>query len=467
MRYREKDINIPDWISEHTYYAGKDSSRTYISNEKQHTFLQLDGVSSDFWYNLLHSDSFEDFIVWVKSKNLMDFADDFIDELSGYGLVLLNNSESKKNEIAIKEYLNDDSENSNFVAERNKWLVENNFLANVFFELTYRCNLRCVHCYNPKDMSNIEIPFDKVKEIIDDAYDLGCFSVTLSGGESTLHSKFADIVEYIRSKRMSLEIFTNGQLLAKDSDLYKSICSCFPYRVGLSLYSTDGYEHEMVTNTVGSFDNTMSVIKKLRNDNINVQIKNFLLNINCDGCFGVKKLAEKIGASVVPDLSLIPTIEGNKKTFQYVVDEKALFRLYTDPQSPLYIGLDTITYDVEKSKDLSLCLGGFTSLCITPTLDVNVCVSMPRPVGNINEASLKEIWNGAIHKDMSSKLYEWQKLTKSDLKECYTKDYCKFCNYCAGMGYLENGFLEKSDILCIQARTKQRAYNSIKQKENK
>ena len=54
------------------------------------------------------------------------------------------------------------------------------------------------------------------------------------------------------------------------------------------------------------------------------------------------------------------------------------------------------------------------------------------------------------------------KVTFKDLKECYKEDYCKFCAYCPGMGMLENGFLKKSDVLCNQAKAKQKAYEHNK-----
>ena len=92
-------------------------------------------------------------------------------------------------------------------------------MCSLFLELTYRCNLKCVHCYNPKNMSNVEIPFEKLKEIIDDAYNLGCVTIIISGGESTTYSHFIELVKYIRSKKISLEIFTNGQILSENENL--------------------------------------------------------------------------------------------------------------------------------------------------------------------------------------------------------------------------------------------------------
>ena len=345
-----------------------------------------------------------------------------------------------------------------------KWCFRNGYLFSLFVELTYGCNLKCVHCYNPKHISSVQIDVNKMKEVIDQARELGVFHITFSGGECTLHKNFIEIVEYARSKRMSVEIFTNGQTLYDNPDLLERIIKAYPYRIGLSMYSLNADTHEKITSVKGSHNKTLSVIKKLRANNINVQIKNFLLNINCKDCISVKKFANEIQANTAGDTSLTPTIEGDTKNFKYVVGEEDLYELYTNPDSPMNVK-NTVKRDINKLLNEGLCSGGSFSLCVSPTLEVHPCVSLPINLGNLNEVTLNEIWQGAVNKDSNSKLYEWQQVSFKDLQECYKEDYCVFCTYCAGMGMLENGYLKKSDVLCTQAKVKQRAYNDLHKEE--
>lgn len=465
IQLKDKVI-IPSWISCHTYLFGQNDSRTYIANEKSHKYVQLDGLSSDMWKLIYDNVDDEIFEAWAQKNGVEDQVCDFLDALLEQDLISW--SESKKSSEE-EEYLPFDSnENSDeekiFVEEMQSWLYENKFMFSLFFELTYRCNLKCVHCYNPKNMNNVEIDYELCKKAIDDAYDSGCFRVTFSGGESTLHTRFLELIKYARSKHVSVEIFTNGQTLALNGKLYGEIIKQYPYRICVSLYSTEKEMHEQVTSVDGSFENTYSLIRRLRKANVNVQIKNFLLNFNCMDCIKVKKMAREIGATSVADISLIPTIEGDKKTMKYVLDEDKLFSLYTDPASPLYVGTDFVPFDYEKIKDSSPCLGGFTGLCVNPEGKVTICVSMPLSVGNLNNVSIKEIWKSAMEACPDSKLYKWQQVRISDCTECYKKDYCAFCNYCPGMGYLENGYLKHSDVLCAQAKVKMRAFHYLKDK---
>jgi len=226
------------------------------------------------------------------------------------------------------------------------------------------------------------------------------------------------------------------------------------------MYSLNKETHDKITSVQGSQEKTLSVIKKLREQNVNVEIKDFLLNINCNDCIAIKNFANEIQASSVADLSLIPTIEGDKKTFKYVVKEDDLYKLYTNPKSPLY-AKNLAKRDVAKLQNETLCYAGSRGLSISPTLDVYPCISLPINLGNLNSTSLKNIWKAAIDKKADSRLYQWQQVTHKDLKDCYKEDYCAFCVYCAGMGMLENGYLKKSDILCRQAKMKQKAYYDL------
>lgn len=462
MKYSYQNIVLPDWISFRTYFPSHENSRTYIMNERKHSYSQLDGLSSDFWQKLASPE--KEFYAFLDDNKLTEAADDFLEMLAEQDLIILKGYVSQSQEIVEDFDTQDGNEATRFVEDMNSWLYENGFMSSLFFELTYRCNLKCIHCYNPKHMADVEIPLEKAKEIIDDAYDLGCISVTLSGGESTTYRNFLKLAEYVRSKHMMLEVFTNGQHLANNDKDYRTLVSIYPHKVGISLYSMDEDKHEKVTSVKGSYQKTIDVIKRLREDGILVQIKNFLLGFTCRDCLAVKEFGKSINAIVTADISLIPTIEGDHKTLQYALDEEDLFELFSNPDSPIYIGSEPYLFDVTEHKDESLCFGGFSGICVSPELEVHVCTSLPMSLGNLKNESLTSIWEDAGKKQENSKLFQWRKKTFEDLKECYKESYCRFCRYCAGMGYLENGYLKRSDVLCKQAKAKERAYNYLREK---
>ena len=65
------------------------------------------------------------------------------------------------------------------------------------WELTYACNLACVHCLSssgrrdPRELSTAE-----AKAFVDELHDLQVFYVNIGGGEPTIRRDFFEIVEY-------------------------------------------------------------------------------------------------------------------------------------------------------------------------------------------------------------------------------------------------------------------------------
>ena len=460
-----KQLTLPKWLAFQTYKFGTEDSRTFISNERMHEYVLLEGLASDLWKVIADTEDYNKVKEWAEKKGLIEELDSFIEQLQAQDLVLKETIEISNIDTSIQPVGCDNEEETLKLEEdMMKWCFKNGFLYSLFVELTYACNLKCVHCYNPKNISSVQIDFNKMKKIIDEAKELGVFKIVFSGGECTIDKDFFEIVEYARSQRMSVEIFTNGQILYDNPELLKRLINSYPYRVGLSMYSMDKDTHEKITLVKGSHNKTLSVIKKLRANNVNVQIKNFLLNINCKDCIDVSKFAKEITANTSGDTSLTPTIEGDTKNFKYIVGGEDLYELYTNSNSPLY-AKNAVKRDINKIQNEGLCRAGYNNLCVSPTLEVHPCVSLQLNLGNLNEVSLKDIWQGAINKDKNSKLYQWQQVSFKDLEECYKEDYCAFCSYCAGMGMLENGYLKKSDVLCRQTKVKQRAYKDLQKQD--
>ena len=57
------------------------------------------------------------------------------------------------------------------------------------FELTHKCNQRCLHCYNQSGMeanAKCDLSVERWKELAREAGELGVFECTISGGEPLL-----------------------------------------------------------------------------------------------------------------------------------------------------------------------------------------------------------------------------------------------------------------------------------------
>jgi len=87
------------------------------------------------------------------------------------------------------------------------------------WELTLACNCRCVHCGSSAGSARSqELTNHRALRLISELADLGCESVTFSGGEPLLRPDWPDLAGAIRRSGMQVELISNGLLAAERAD---------------------------------------------------------------------------------------------------------------------------------------------------------------------------------------------------------------------------------------------------------
>jgi mycofactocin radical SAM maturase len=82
------------------------------------------------------------------------------------------------------------------------------------WELTYGCNLACIHCLSSSGRRDpAELSEKEAKALIDTFAAMGIFYVNIGGGEPLTRADFFDIVEHALSRRVGVKFSTNGALL--------------------------------------------------------------------------------------------------------------------------------------------------------------------------------------------------------------------------------------------------------------
>src|SRR4051794_6608723 len=82
------------------------------------------------------------------------------------------------------------------------------------WELTYGCNLACVHCLSssgrrdPRELTTAE-----AKHVIDDLHDMQVFYVNVGGGEPLVRKDFFAILEHAVTSGVGVKFSTNGALV--------------------------------------------------------------------------------------------------------------------------------------------------------------------------------------------------------------------------------------------------------------
>ena len=100
----------------------------------------------------------------------------------------------------------------------------------LLIELTYECSAKCIHCYNPGASRNSkeqnarhitgELDLSDYKRIIDEFYEMGLVRVCLSGGDPFSKPIVWELMEYLYSKDIPFDIYTNGlRVIGKEERL--------------------------------------------------------------------------------------------------------------------------------------------------------------------------------------------------------------------------------------------------------
>ena len=120
------------------------------------------------------------------------------------------------------------------------------------WELTYACNLACVHCLSssgrrdPRELTTAE-----AKRVLDELHDLQVFYVNIGGGEPMIRRDFFEIVEYAIGRGIGVKFSTNGAFI--DAAQAARLTALDYLDIQISLDGTDADTNDAVRGS-GSYD---------------------------------------------------------------------------------------------------------------------------------------------------------------------------------------------------------------------
>src|SRR4030067_1791399 len=115
----------------------------------------------------------------------------------------------------------------------------------IAWEITRRCNLKCVHCRSSSEMVVAQHPDFSIEEayrVIDDISSYAKPVMVLSGGEPLLRKDVFDIAKYGTDKGLRMCLATNGSLVTED--ICEKIKSSKIRMVSLSLDGSSAEVHD-------------------------------------------------------------------------------------------------------------------------------------------------------------------------------------------------------------------------------
>ncbi len=301
-------------------------------------------------------------------------------------------------------------------------------LLSVHWELTYRCNEQCTHCYldvlKPNAKVAGELTTEQVKSVMDQLAAMNALNITFSGGEALVRRDFFDIAEYARRKRFAIRIFTNGILITPK--LADRIAALQPLVVEISLYGADAETHDSITQRRASWALTTRAFRLLHERGVHTQMKTPLMHENIHELHALEELAASLGAAFRSDPALTAKDNGDLSPLTHRLTHDDLVWLYRQEYTeamnpPAPIG------DAHRS-----CAIGLHALVLDPYGNVFPCVQTRISAGNVLEQTVKEIWNAQLFQQVGM-------LTFDMLPICRTCELNSICHRCHANALVETG----------------------------
>ncbi|HDR06618.1 MAG TPA: radical SAM protein, partial [Candidatus Coatesbacteria bacterium] len=304
------------------------------------------------------------------------------------------------------------------------------------FELTYRCNLKCAHCYlTPGDPYEEEMPVELWLRTIRELKELGVFYVTLTGGEPTLHPGFWELIAELNRQNILIRLFTNATTLS-EKDIDTLVTENVRY-VDISLHGADAATHEAVTGVPGSFARAVETVKRLRAAGVFVNLKGSLLKSNYATVCQMDTYMRALGGH--PQLSpvITPKNDGSLEPLAEAVEAPEMCYVYD-----AYFARQNAEAPRNESKEARppvamQCGAGFSTLAVAPNGEVLPCLQLRASLGNVRRNALTRIWH---HSPLLLELDGLTSLPVSDCSGCELADYCMRC---PGLALIEEGSMWK------------------------
>ncbi len=308
-------------------------------------------------------------------------------------------------------------------------------LFKLHLDLLYQCDLDCEHCYLDDKKRKI-LPTDFWKGVIDQAADLGVFSIIMSGGEIFLRKDLLELVAHARGRGLFVHLKTHGGHI--DATVAATLNTLGVSSVALSYYATDAAIHDAITRRPGSHAATRSALVHLAQAGLITVASCVVMQRNRAHWRDVIAECDALGVITSVDGQIQSALSGDRFPHALALDladaiaiERHHMEGDTDCGTP---DASDGSLSIERPAawgDKKNCGAGHTSLYVSPEGDVTPCVMWPMPLANLNTTRLSEIWS------TNARLSGVRALRQHDRELCGTCEVREHCEFCAGQSWVE------------------------------
>ena len=321
----------------------------------------------------------------------------------------------------------------------------------VSIEVTRRCPLECLHCYNNLPMGDMEAKQRELTKeehfrVLDELVEMGCFWILYTGGEIFARKDFLEIYTYAKKKGFLITLFTNGTIINEQIADY--LAEWPPFAIEITLYGRTRETYEALTAIPGSYDRCLRGIRLLKERGLPLKLKTVATSINKHEVMAMRRFAEdELGVEFKADGQINPRIDCSQSPLAVRLTPEEVVAL--DMAVPLakseYLRL--VRRDIDQPPKLSQidtvyhCGGAMNGFAINAYGEVGICVISQQETFTVREAGIRRVWEGALLELRTRKRTRETKCTQCRIQS--------LCSMCPANGEMENGDRESPvEFLC-------------------
>jgi len=270
-------------------------------------------------------------------------------------------------------------------------------VVNAQIELTYGCNLHCVHCYtdcyNRPDLIKQEMSHTEVTGILDQLYDQGVLWVCFTGGEIFMRKDFLDIYAYAKQKGFLITLITNGTLFTEAiADYLKEHP---PFCIEISCHAATAETFDKITQIKGSFQRFLKGIRLLVERGLPLKFKTKAMNVNQHELDQIKAFVKGLGTQFHYSAEIYPRLDGDLTPTRYRLSPEEIIALENSENQSEQ---DAETCAAKREAVLGLppddhlfrCGCGTTAVHISAWGKLGACTWVNEPRADIRQQSVAE-----------------------------------------------------------------------------
>jgi radical SAM protein with 4Fe4S-binding SPASM domain len=321
----------------------------------------------------------------------------------------------------------------------------------VSIEVTRRCPLECLHCYNNLPMGDMdakqrELTKEEHFKMLDELVEMGCFWILYTGGEIFARKDFLEIYTYAKKKGFLITLFTNGTMINEQIADY--LAEWPPFAIEITLYGRTRETYEALTAVPGSYDRCLRGIKLLQGRKLPLKLKTVATSINKHEVIAMRQFAEEeLGVEFKMDGQINPRIDCSQSPLAVRLTPEEVVALDMNAPKGMSEYRRLAQHDLANPPSLAQidtvyhCGGGMSGFAINAYGEMGICVISQQETFSVRDIGVRRVWEGALLQLRSRK--------RTQITKCVQCRIQSLCGMCPANGEMENGDRESPvDFLC-------------------